>query len=495
MTERRVLPVDPIESIDDYVAAGGGTAVQTARRSGPDAVLAEIERSGLGGRGGAGFPAARKWQTVLANRSESLPSAVVVNAAEGEPGSFKDRAILRANAFRVLEGALVAAVTIGADQIVVGTKRAFAHEIALLERAIDAINASGWAEGIDMRVHAGPREYLYGEETALLEVIDGRYPFPRIAPPYRRGVDEVVEHAADVRSESASAAHVELAGSSGETVAPPTLASNVETFANAALIVARGADWFRSVGTEGSPGTIVCTVSGRTQRAGVGEFAMGTPLDEVIETLGGGPVDGHSFAAAMSGVSNALVPAQLFTTPVSHEAMREIGSGLGTGGFILYDDTTDFAAVAAGVAWFLAVESCGQCPRCKDDSLVIADVLGRVARSVPNTDDFEILDARLASVADGARCNLATQQQVVVGSILDLYPEAFEDHARRRAMATSPEFIAAIAELEDGNAVLDEHQRTLQPDWTHDEVYSGKWPADRLDDHREHLDLDGDEPS
>ena len=177
MTEPRVLPVDPIESLDDYVAAGGGVAVQTALRSGPDAVLDEITRSGLGGRGGAGFPAGRKWQTVMANRSESLPSAVVVNAAEGEPGSYKDRAILRANAFRVLEGALAAAITIGADEVVVGTKRAFAHEIALLERAIDAIQDAGWVEGIAMRVHAGPREYLYGEETALLEVIDGRYPF------------------------------------------------------------------------------------------------------------------------------------------------------------------------------------------------------------------------------------------------------------------------------------------------------------------------------
>jgi hypothetical protein len=192
----------------------------------------------------------------------------------------------------------------------------------------------------------------------------------------------------------------------------------------------------------------------------------------------------------MSGVSNALVPVQLFSTPVSHEAMRDIGCGLGTGGFILFDDSTDFAALAAGVAWFLAVESCGQCARCKDDGLVIADVLGRVARSAPNPDDFEILDARLTSVADGARCNLATQEQVVVGSILDLYEAAFEDHARGRAAPANPEFIAAIAELEDGIAVLDEHQRTLQPDWTHDEVYSGKWPADRLDDHREHLDLD-----
>jgi NADH-quinone oxidoreductase subunit F len=489
MIEARVLPVDPIRSLDDYVAVGGGAALRNARTNGPDAVLAEIARSGLGGRGGAGFPAARKWQTVSANRAPELPSAVVVNAAEGEPGSFKDRAILRANVFAVIEGALVAALTIGADEIVVGTKRAFLRETAILEAAIAEIKGAGWADEIDMRVHTGPSEYLYGEETGLLEVIDGRYPFPRIAPPYRRGVDEVVEQRADVDSESSSAAHVELAGPGGETVAPPTLASNVETFVNAALIVARGADWFRSVGTEGSPGTIVCTVSGQTQHAGVGEFVMGTPLRDVIEVLGGGPLEGRELVAAMSGVSNALVPAALFDTPVSHEAMRKIGSGLGTGGFIVYDDATDFAAVAAGVARFLAVESCGQCAACKGDGLAIADVLTRVAHSVPHLDDLDLLDDQLTTVADGARCNLATQQQVVIGSVFDLYPEAIEAHARGTAPPVEPEFIAAIADVRDGTVTLDEQQRTKQPDWTHDEMYSGKWPADRLDDHRERLEL------
>src|SRR5262249_4716435 len=156
------------------------------------------------------------------------------------------------------------------------------------------ITNAGWGEGISVRIAPGPSEYLYGEETALLEVIDGRYPFPRIQPPYRRGIDEVVEHTDDVDSGSSSAAHVELVVPGGESVAPPTLASNVETFVNAALIIANGADWFRSVGTEGSPGTIVCTVSGYTQRAGVGEFVMGTPLREVIEVLGGGARDSRT---------------------------------------------------------------------------------------------------------------------------------------------------------------------------------------------------------
>ena len=385
MTAARVMPSPPIDSFTAYVAAGGGAALERARTLGADGIIDEITQSGLGGRGGAGFPAGRKWAAVARNQSELESATVVVNAAEGEPGSFKDRAIIRANPFAIVEGALVAALAVGADQVIIATKRDFAAELAVLRGAIADVERAGWAADVELRVFEGPEEYLYGEETALLEVIDGRYPFPRIAPPYRRGVDEIVDHAADVSSESSSASHVELAGGSDDSVAPPALASNVETYVNAALILANGVDWWRSVGTDSSPGTIVCTVSGSTQRSGVGEFAMGTPLREVLVALGGGPRDGRTWVAAMSGVSNALVPAGAFDTPLSHEAMHAIGSGLGTGGFIVFDDAVDFAGVAAGAARFLAVESCGQCAACKGDGLEISAALARIAelRSPP----------------------------------------------------------------------------------------------------------------
>lgn len=493
MTEARVLPTAPIETLADYIASGGGAALERADSLGADGVIDEIARSGLGGRGGAGFPAGRKWAAVRANSSELEPAAVVVNAAEGEPGSFKDRAIMRANPFAIIEGAIVAARAVGADQVILGTKRTFTNEITRLRAAITEIQRDGWADTIELSVFEGPSEYLYGEETALLEVIDGRYPFPRIAPPYRRGIDEMVDRTADLTSHSSSAAHVELAGPGDEAVAPPALASNAETFVNAALIVARGAEWWRSVGTPDSPGTIVCTVSGSTQRAGIGEFAMGTPLREVLETLGGGPRDGRSWVAAISGVSNPLVPAELFDTPMSHEAMRAIGCGLGTGGFIVYDDHVDFAGVAAGMSRFLAVESCGQCAACKGDGIEISSVLDRLARSASHPDDLDVLRTRLTTVADGARCNLATQQQVVVGSVLEMFPDTIAAHAHHDAPPVEPEAIAAIAELGGGVATLDPQQAAKQPDWTFDEVDSGKWPADRLDDHREpdERDLEG----
>jgi NADH:ubiquinone oxidoreductase subunit F (NADH-binding) len=478
----RVLPATPVRALGD--AEHFGDALRAARATEPGALTDLVEASGLRGRGGAGFPVARKWRTVVANRTSTIPSTVVVNAAEGEPGSYKDRAILRADPFQLLEGALIAAHAVGADSVIVATKTSFTIEADRLRRAIAELDAAGWTDPVPITLVTGPGEYLFGEETALLEVIDGRPPFPRIAPPYREGVDEMFEHTSDTTSGSSSAAHVEMAGPTGESVAPPTLAGNLETFANLPAIVRNGADWFRSIGTDESPGTIVCTVSGDTVRSGVGEFAMGTPLREVIEELGGGARPGRELAAVLSGVANPVLPARAFDTPLTYEAMRAAGSGLGAAGFIVFDDAADLVAVAAGVSRFLAVESCGQCRHCKDDGLVLSGLLAKLARSEWHADDDAELAQRLDLVAEGARCNLATQQQVVVGSILDGYPALVAAHAAGDAPGVDPAPVAELREVADGRSELDERQLSKQPDWTHDPVDSGQWPADRLDDHR-----------
>jgi NADH:ubiquinone oxidoreductase subunit F (NADH-binding) len=277
-----------------------------------------------------------------------------------------------------------------------------------------------------------------------------------------------------------------MAGPTGETIAPPTLAGNVETFANLPAIVRFGADWFRELGTPESPGTVVCTVTGDTQRAGVAEVALGTPLRDVIELIGGGARPGHEIVAVMSGVANPLLPATALDTPITYDDLRAAGGGLGAAGFIVFDDTTDLVAVAAGVARFLAVESCGQCRHCKDDGLALSDLLARLAASNATQRDLDKVDALLDSVAEGARCNLATQQQVAISSVLERFPAAVAAHVDADGGATEPMFIAEIAELADGKVVLQEAQRTKQPDWTHDPVDSGQWPADRLDDPRTH---------
>ena len=475
-------PPAPVTSLEEYIRQGGGGGLAAARRVGPDALIAELEASGLRGRGGAGFPTGRKWRTIAGYRSELVATTVVVNAAEGEPGTYKDRMILLLDPYAVLEGGLIAALAVGADQVVVATKARFTAVVGRLRSAIAELAEAGWCGDVELRVVEGPDEYLYGEETALLEVVDGRYPFPRIAPPWRRGAVEVVEDDADAVSGSGQSAHVEMAG---VTDAPPALASNVETFANVPRIIARGAAWFRTEGTERSPGTVVCTITGATELAGVGEVMLGTPLGAAIEDIGGGMRLGRQLKAVLSGVSNGVLGLADVNTPLTYEDLAGAGGGLGSAGFVVFDDTADMTAVAAGVARFLAVESCGQCTACKQDGLGLATSLARLCRNEGRQADLDDVRKRLLSVTDGARCNLATQQQVVVGSILERFGAEAQAHADRRAPATEPVLVAELLSVEGGQALLDERHAAKQPDWTYSPIDSGQAPADRLGEHRE----------
>src|SRR5947208_3790093 len=440
----RVLPPQSIDSLEEYVTRRGGRGIDAAGQVDAETLIAVLEASGLRGRGGAGFPTGRKWRTVRENASDALATTVVVNGAEGEPGVFKDRTIMRLDPYAVIEGALIAARAVAADTVVFGLKRTFVPEVSRMRAAIAEIQREGWADGIDLEVFEGPEEYLYGEETGLLETLDGRYPFPRIAPPFRRGVTEVVEHADDVGTGSGLSAHVDMAVPGGETGAPPTLVDNVETMANVPRIISRGADWFRTEGTAESPGTIVCTITGSTRRAGVGEVVMGTPLREVIEIVGGGPRRGHQIKAVMPGVSSGVIPEHLLDTPVSYEAMADIGSGLGAGGFIVFDDSDDLAAVAAGVSRFLAVESCGQCTPCKRDGMALAGLLARVSRSEATARNLAEVGDLLRTVSDEARCYLALQHQAVVERIVTGFGEELKAHVDGAAGAVEPALVAEL---------------------------------------------------
>lgn len=470
-TVHRALAREPV---GDLAAAesdhGWGAALDTAVDLGPAGCLDLLEASGLRGRGGAGFPTGRKWRTVAGNSSPTLPATVVVNAAEGEPGSFKDRAILRWDPFRVLEGALIAAVAVDADAVVVATKHTFHREIERLRTAIEQVRRR--SDGIDLYLFEGPTEYLYGEESALLEAIAGRPPFPRIAPPYRAGIDE--EHPS-----TKSAAEETLAAPGVATPTPPTLVNNVETLANVPGILERGAEWFRSIGTTESPGSVVCTVTGRARRHGVAEVPMGTPLGEVIEGIGGGPFDGRRLVAAISGVANPLVPADAFDTPLSYEAMRDAGSGLGAAGYIVFDDQTDPVALAHGISRFLAVESCGQCTPCKLDGLAVADSFDKLRSARAGALEITDIRQKLDGITEGARCNLAAQHQQVVGSILSVFGAEIDAHIAA-GTTHGTEVVAPIADLQDGRAVLATAEADKQPDWSRGPTDSGKTPAARL---------------
>ena len=489
--EHRILPERPITSLAGYEAIGGGAGLWGAMAVDREVVLAELEASGLRRRGGAGFPTGAKWRTIMSFASDVLPTAVVVNAAEGEPGTYKDRLLLERNPYAVLEGAMIAGHVAGARTITIATKRTFPQLTHLRDAIADVAQAS-WNPGFEFVVVEGPREYLYGEETALLEVIDGRAPFPRIAPPWRRGLVDVVDDAEDVddvEAGSALPANLELATDSDDNVVPPVLVNNVETFANVATIIAKGANWFRSVGTAKTPGTLLCTVTGAVARPGVFEVPAGTPLREVLamaqppadETMAASP---SPPAFVLLGVSNAILTPDQFDTPISHEAYAALGTGLGSVSFIVVDSTADPVAVAAGVSRFLAVESCGQCTPCKQDGLEISSILDELCSGTAEEDALDRLDDRLGTVADGARCNLAVQHQTVIGSIRRAFPVAFPARLQPDAEPVDRALVAELVTLQGVRAELDATFEQKQPDWTYDDADSGQMPVDRMADHR-----------
>ncbi|MDQ6614108.1 MAG: hypothetical protein M3083_05020 [Actinomycetota bacterium] len=485
---------EPITSLDVYLARGGGVGLEAARDRDPESIVTELEASGLRGRGGAGFPTGRKWRTVREFQSPDLATTVIVNGAEGEPGTFKDRTILARSPYQVIEGALIAAHAVDANEIIFALKKSFGPVVARLQAAIDEVRAAGWTGGLELRIFQGPNEYLYGEETALLETIEGRYPFPRVSPPYRRGEVEVVESDTDAQSGSGLSAHVEMADEAGETGAPPALIDNVETIANVPRIIARGAAWFRTEGTEKSPGTIVCTITGDVQREGVGEVIMGTPLRVAIDAITGGVRPGRRIKAVLVGVASGVITPDRLDTPLTYEDMAAAGSGLGSAGYIVFDDQADMTAVAAGVSRFLAVESCGQCTPCKLDGMELSDLFEKLCRSDAQPADFDRIQRLVGRVGDNARCYLATQHQVVVGSILERFGAELQAHVaavrgRGGAEPVEPRLVAELDDIADGHSVWDERHRQKQPDWSYDDEWSGKVPAEMFGDHRRPLSL------
>jgi NADH:ubiquinone oxidoreductase subunit F (NADH-binding) len=490
---RRVLPAEPYGTLADYAAAGGGAGLTAARAVSPAVVIDELAASGLRGRGGAGFPTGTKWRTIRSFASASERTSVVVNAAEGEPGTFKDRSILRANPYAVLEGALIAAHAMEADTVVVATKAIFTEELARMRAAIDEVAAAGWLAGIDIRIVEGPAHYLLGEETALLEVIDGRPPFPRIAPPFRRGIDEVAapgQEEAPVETGSGLAASVQMADMTRASEAPPVLVNNVETMANVPAIIALGAEWFRSVGTEKSPGTVVCTVTGAVQHPGVAEVAMGTSLRDVIDAAGGGLLPDRHVLAVLIGVSSAPIGPDELDITLDYETLASIDSGLGSAGFIVIDDASNVVGTIAGVSRFLAVESCGQCTPCKQDGALVSTLLAKVAGGEASERDLATIDKRLSTVANGARCSLARQHQAVVGSLVEMFAATMKAQLGPGGPTVPVEVVAELVDIDGGGAYVDPTFAGKQLDWSFDATDSAKAPVDLYSDHRAHVPVD-----
>jgi len=455
-----LVPAESFRSLDAYLAAGGGEAVMTAQARGGEWVLGELERAGLRGRGGAGFPAARKWRSVLAGGAAVGDRYVVANGAEGEPGTFKDRPLLRANPYQVLEGLAVAATVLNAREAFVAVKASFTTEIAAVERALEEMSAAGLLGDAPMTRVTGPEEYLFGEEKAMLEVIEGNEPMPRWLPPYLHGLFATTPQ----EGWSAGTDQAERIGSIAGS--NPTLVSNVETLANVPLILARGAAWYRSIGTRETPGPVICTVVGDVVRGGFGEVEPGTTLRDVIETVGGGVTDGHEVKAVLSGVSNPVLTAEGLDAPVSYEGLAAAGSGLGSCGFVVYDDRRSMFAVARMVSRFLYVESCGQCRACKYGCGEITRRLDTLAEGHGELLDIRTIGERLQGITDQNRCFLGEEEQRVVGSILRSFPEDFVSELEH-AQPVEPVPVPKIVDIRDGIVTYDESQLRKQPDWTY----------------------------
>jgi NADH:ubiquinone oxidoreductase subunit F (NADH-binding) len=456
-----LLPNEPVLSIAEYLEGGvGGSGIRRAHELGPEATIEAVAASGLRGRGGGGFPTGSKWAGVAGQTGGRR--YVVCNGAEGEPGTFKDRALLRANPYQLVEGVAVAAYAIGADEAYICLKASFRREIDAVTRAVQEFQSSGLCDGCRVTIVAGPDEYLFGEEKAMLEVIEGNEPLPRWLPPYLHGLFATTPQIGWQSHE----ALVDVTSGSGSN---PTLVNNVETLSNIPHILARGPEWFRSMGTAESPGTVVTTVVGDVIAPDVGEVEMGTSLRDVIDAVGSGLPDGRTVKAVFSGVANEVVTGTDLDVSVSYEGFRAIGSGMGSAGFIVYDDSTCMVDAAYRFSRFLSVESCGQCPPCKLGSSAITQHLESIETGRGDEADLSAIAGWLDHVTDGSRCYLATEERIVVSSVLRAFPEEFAEHLElggcpRRRDLPFPKLI----DLADGRAVYDESFWRKRPDWTYD---------------------------
>ena len=412
--------------IGPYVEQGGYEAWKKCVETWtPEHVIAELKLAGLRGRGGAGFPTGIKWEKVLNHR---MPDRYFVcNAGEHEPGTFKDRYLLRTNPHQVLEGVLIAAHTVKAKAAYLYVNHEYVEELANLRLAADQARAAGLmgknilGRGADLDVEfvEGQGSYVAGEETAMLESMQGRPAMPRQKPPF---------YPTDF-------------GLYGK----PTLVNNVETLCNVPPLLRNGAQWFREVGTEKSPGTMLFSVSGAVNRPGVYELPMGTPVRTLIYEAGGGLPEGRAVKAVFpGGPSFSMLTADQLDTPMDFETLKKAGSGLGSAGVIVVDDHTCMVSIALKYGNFFKVESCGQCPPCRMGTINLSDLLQKIEDGEGTEKDLATLLQVAGFVKGRGYCTVVTGASVLVESSLRHFRSEFEEHIALKRCPYQP-LAAAVA--------------------------------------------------
>jgi NADH-quinone oxidoreductase subunit F len=297
---------------------------------------------------------------------------------------------------------------------------------------------------VPIELVAGPDEYLFGEEKALLEVIEGNPPLPRTVPPWMEGLFRVP-------------------GSPN-----PTAVNNPETLANVPHILREGAEWFRSIGSADSPGTMLLTLGGDVRFPGVYELPMGFTLAELIHGIGGGPPEGRAVKAVFPGASSTVLSPEQFDTPMTFDAMAAVGSGLGAGAFVVYDDTACIVRATLAFSRFLYVESCAQCPACKHGTGQITQLLERIDRGEGSEVDVETILARARTVTDAQRCALPTGETLIAQSAVRVFGEEFAEHFGHPCPRPREIPVPKIADVDEHGAfVYDDRYHLKQPDWTY----------------------------
>jgi NADH-quinone oxidoreductase subunit F len=441
ITSTRLLRSQSVSSLDEYLDLGGCRALAKALSLPRGEIVDVVKSSGLRGRGGGGFPTGLKWEDLLQTEATTY---LVCNGAEGEPATFKDRLLMRRNPYQLLEGVAIAAYATGATTAYVAVKKAFEQEARALETAMSEMGERDLLGAVPMHLHLGPDEYLFGEEKALMEVLEGKEPMPRMMPPYMHGLF-------------------------GEPYAPnPTVSNNVETLFNVPPIVEWGPEWFRSVGTERSPGTMILTLVGDVTRPGVYEVPLGTPLRVFLYDIGGGPRESRELKAVVPGTSHPIITPALFDTPMDFDSLAEAGSGLGTG-FTAYDDTACMVRVAHTFSNFLYVESCAQCNPCKLHSGEITDRLARLEMGQATEEDLERILEGCNKVTDGQRCYLATAESVLVQSLVKQFIGEFAAHIDSGCRLPREIPLPKLVDFDEatGRFVYDQRYPLKQPDWTY----------------------------
>lgn len=399
--------IDP-ESINGYIAVGGYQALhQVLTEMKPAEVVEAITKSGLRGRGGAGFPTGLKWGTVA--KSPGVKKYVVCNGDEGDPGAFMDRSVLESDPHLVLEGMAIAAYAVGADQGFLYVRAEYPLAISRLQIAIKQAKQLGllgagifetpFNFNVDIRIGAGA--FVCGEETALMASVEGKRGTPRPRPPFP--------------------AESGLWGC-------PTLINNVETFANIAPIIGKGAEWYASFGTEKSKGTKVFALTGKINNNGLIEVPMGIPLRQIVEEMGGGAPDGRKVKAVQTGgPSGGCIPAEFLDTPVDFESLGKLGSIMGSGGMVVMDDTQNMVEIAKFYMEFCMDESCGKCIPCRAGTVQMHHLLEKIAHRQATLRDLAKLEELCDMVKNTSLCGLGQTAPNPVLSTLRFFRGEYEE--------------------------------------------------------------------